>query len=269
MSGSEPLRLDLALVAAGLARSRNAAAQLIASGLVTVNGRVNTKSSFLVKHDDALATTAKDHYVSRAALKLLDALDAFGIEVAGLPVLDTGASTGGFCQVLLERGAKPVVGIDVGHDQLAPELKGAEGLYSLEGVNARELTPELLQELLGFEFRPQLVTVDVSFISVTQILPALRATAAANAEYVILVKPQFEVGKQRVRGGLVTNPLNRAEAIDSVVRAAAREGLFPGGLRLSPITGTHGNSEYLLWLRNTKTENTAEWRQQAKIVAGV
>lgn len=269
MSGSEPIRLDLALVASGIARSRNAAAQLIGSGLVTVNGRVSTKSSLLVRAEDALATTATDHYVSRAALKLLDALDAFGIEVSGRPVLDVGASTGGFCQVLLERGAKPVVGIDVGHDQLAPELRGAEGLHYLEGVNARELTPQLLQELLGFALSPQLITVDVSFISVTHILPALRATAAAHAEYVILVKPQFEVGKQRVRGGLVTNPVHRAEAIESVVSAAAREGLYPGGLRLSPITGTHGNSEYLLWLRNVKTENTAEWREQAQIVAGV
>jgi 23S rRNA (cytidine1920-2'-O)/16S rRNA (cytidine1409-2'-O)-methyltransferase len=186
-------RLDAALAARGLARSRTHAASLIAAGLVTVEGQPAIKPSVRVADDARVEVEASDHYVSRAAHKLIAALDAFEVDPSNRVVLDAGASTGGFSQVLLERGARRVLAVDVGHGQLAPELLGAPGLVLVEGCNVRNLDAARLAALTGVEERPSLVTADLSFISLTTVLPALRATALDDAEFVLLVKPQFEV----------------------------------------------------------------------------
>ena len=199
-------RLDAALAARGLARSRTHAATLIAAGEVTVDGRPVVKASQKVGDDAELAVVASDHYVSRAAHKLIAALDDFDVIPAGRVALDAGASTGGFSQVLLERGARTVLAVDVGHGQLARELIGAPGLVLVEGCNVRNLDAATLARLTGVDERPSLVTADLSFISLTTVLPALRATAVDDADFVLLVKPQFEVGRGGVREGSCATP---------------------------------------------------------------
>ena len=222
-------RLDAALPARGLARSRTHAATLIADGLVTVDGRPVVKASTQVADDAQIEVAATDHYVSRAAHKLISGLDAFGIQVAGRLALDMGASTGGFTQVLRERGADPVIAVDVGHGQLAASVADDPGVISIEGFNVRYMTPESLAQASGVDAAPQLVTGDLSFISLSHVLPAARAVAAADADLVLLVKPQFEVGRTAVKGGLVTDAAARADAVAG--RAVGRVGRGPGHLR--------------------------------------
>ncbi|PWC02846.1 TlyA family RNA methyltransferase [Agromyces badenianii] len=252
-------RLDAALAARGLARSRTHAATLIASGVVTVGGRPVVKAASKVGDDALLEVASSDHYVSRAAHKLIAGLDGFGVEVAGRVALDAGASTGGFSQVLLERGARRVLAVDVGHDQLAPELAGTPGLVLVEGCNVRHLDAARLAELTGVAERPSLVVADLSFISLTVVLPALRATATDDADFVLLVKPQFEVGRGGVREGVVRDPGLRAEAVSTVLWAAFDEGLGTAGILSSPIAGGHGNLEYLVHLSATRGSNPTEW----------
>lgn len=241
-------RLDAALVERGLARSRTSAARLIADGLVTVNGRPAVKPALRVGAGDVVDVAPTDSYVSRAAHKLLAALDAFAMPVAGRLALDAGASTGGFTQVLLERGAERVVAVDVGHGQLVPELARDPRVSAHEGVNVRDLDPARLAELTGSERRPDLVVADLSFISLRQVLPALRSVATDDADFVVLVKPQFEVGRSGVREGIVRDPALRADAIRDVLWAAWDLRLGTAGLVASPIAGTNGNREYLAWL---------------------
>ena len=253
-------RLDVALVARGLARSRNHAAALVREGRVRIAGRPAVKPSAPDDADDAIELDAADAPLSRAALKLLGALDAFAIDPAGLVCLDAGASTGGFSQVLLARGAAFVLAVDVGHGQLSPELEPAirDGrLVSLEGVNVRELDAErIAPQLAG---RPiGLVVADLSFISLGLVLPALRAVAP-EAELVVLVKPQFEVGRGGVREGVVRDARLRAEAIEGVLWAAHDLGLRTAGLVPSQIVGTHGNSEYLAHLSPRVGGDPSEW----------
>ena len=350
-------RLDAALSARGLARSRTHAATLIAEGLVTVDGRPVVKASAQVADDARIEIAATDHYVSRAAHKLiagLDAfavavagrvaldmgastggftqvlrergadpvvavdvghgqlaasvtsppltavrptsncglisstrsasseatvraagstcesemndrspvissgraahkliagLDAFGIAVAGRVALDMGASTGGFTQVLRERGADPVIAVDVGHGQLAASVAADPGVISIEGFNVRYMTPESLAGASGIPSPPQLLTGDLSFISLSHVLPAARAVAADDADLVLLVKPQFEVGRTAVKGGLVTDAAARADAVAGVLWSAWDAGLGTCGVISSPIVGTHGNAEYIAHLR--------------------
>ncbi|WP_210481773.1 TlyA family RNA methyltransferase [Naasia sp. SYSU D00948] len=245
MSGS---RLDTALVDRGLARSRTHAARLVADGLVTVDDRPALKPSARVADDSRIQVAETDDYVSRAAHKLLAALEQFPVRVEGRLALDAGASTGGFTQVLLERGAERVIAVDVGHGQLARLIASDPRVDSYEGVNVRTLDAPALAALTGSERRPQLVVADLSFISLTQVLPALSDAATPDADFVVLIKPQFEVGRQGVREGIVRDAALRADAIRDVLWSAWDLGLGTAGLIASPLPGTGGNREYLAWL---------------------
>lgn len=261
-------RLDAALAARGLARSRTHAATLIAAGVVSVDGRPAVKPSLKVGASSEISVAASDHYVSRAAHKLIAALDGFDVDPAGRVVLDAGASTGGFTQVLLERGARTVLAVDVGHGQLAPELQGATGLVLVEGCNVRNLDRPTLAGLTGIDEPPSLVTADLSFISLTTVLPALRATATDDADLVLLVKPQFEVGRGGVREGVVRDAALRAEAVANVLWAAFDLGLGTAGVLSSPIAGSHGNHEYLIHLGASRGVNPTEWMRRVDQLAG-
>ena len=272
-------RLDAALAAAGLARSRSHAQQLIAEGLVRVNGRPAIKPATAIGDSDALSVDAAHHYVSRAALKLVHALDAFGIDPAARLALDAGASTGGFTQVLLERGARRVLAIDVGHGQLASEIRADNRVAVVEGENVRHLSADRVRQLLAgsgagvleagaADELPSLVVADLSFISLTLVLPALRASASDNADFVLLIKPQFEVGRTGVREGIVTSTDARADAINAVLWAAWDCGLKTAGLEPSPILGSHGNQEFLARFSVSSGRSPTEWRQRVEEVAG-
>lgn len=261
-------RLDSALAARGLARSRTHAATLIAAGVVSVDGRPAVKPSMKVAETNEIAVAASDHYVSRAAHKLIAALDGFEVDPAGRVVLDAGASTGGFTQVLLERGARTVLAVDVGHGQLAAELRDAPGLVLVEGCNVRNLDRPTLAGRTGVDEPPSLVTADLSFISLTTVLPALRATATDDADYVLLVKPQFEVGRAGVREGVVRDAALRAEAVANVLWAAFDLGLGTSGIMSSPIAGSHGNHEYLVHLSASRGVNPTEWMRRVDQLAG-
>ncbi|WP_062291911.1 TlyA family RNA methyltransferase [Demequina phytophila] len=237
------MRLDRALVARGLAPSRTRAQELIAAGVVTVDGVAVAKSSFEVGDDAVVEAAAPDQYVSRAAHKLLGALDACPeLETTGRVALDVGASTGGFTQVLLERGAARVHAIDVGHGQLAPAIAANPRVVAREGLNARELTAGHLGE------RPDLVVADVSFISLTLLIEPIVATLAEHADVLLMVKPQFEVGRERLgRGGVVTDLDDRAGAVMSVVTAMMEAGLAVRRIARSTLPGPHGNVEFFVW----------------------
>lgn len=241
------MRLDSELVRRGLARSREQAAGLIRAGRVSVAGRPAGKPATQV--DTAIAIVVAEipegpDYVSRGAHKLLGALEAFeGLTVAGRRCLDAGASTGGFTDVLLRHGAAHVLAVDVGYGQLAWSLRTDERVTVMERVNVRDLTPDMVGE------PPTLIVGDLSFISLRLVLPALAACAAETAEFALLVKPQFEVGRERVGpGGVVRDPLLRAEAVADVAAAARSLGLTVKGVTASPLPGPSGNVEYLLWL---------------------
>ena len=255
-------RLDAALAARGLARSRTHAAGLIAEGRVSVDGKPVVKASTPVPDDSVIEVSGSDHYVSRAAHKLIAGLDAFGIDVRGRVALDMGASTGGFTQVLRERGAEPVIAVDVGHDQLAASVSADPGVVSIEGFNVRYMTPASLIEASGVDAAPSLITGDLSFISLAHVLPAARAVAAPDADLVLLIKPQFEVGRTAVKGGLVTNPTLRADAVSTVLWTAWDHGLGTCGLIASPLAGTHGNREYVAHLALGRGSIPEQWRDE-------
>ena len=250
-------RIDKVLPLLGLARSRSRAAELIAQRAVAVDGTVVVKAGARVEAGANIEVHTSDHYVSRGAHKLLAGLDAFGVDPAGRIALDLGASTGGFTQVLLERGAATVLAIDVGHDQLAAELREDSRVRLVEGCNARELTPQMLVARTGVTAAPTLVVADLSFISLGLVLPAMARCVGEQAQLVLLIKPQFEVG--RVRDGIVTDPELRAEAIRSVLGAAAECGFAAVGLAPSPIAGGHGNLEYLACFERAATPHPTEW----------
>ncbi|MDA2808107.1 TlyA family RNA methyltransferase [Nocardiopsis suaedae] len=241
-------RLDAELVRRGLARSRGHAAELIEAGHVLVGGVPAGKAATQIGTDQAVLVKAPDDapsYVSRGAHKLVGALEAFALDPADRLCLDAGASTGGFTDVLLRRGAREVVAVDVGYGQLAWSLRSDARVRVLERCNVRELTPDLLDG-----DRPTLVVGDLSFISLTLVLPPLARCAAPEADFALMVKPQFEVGKERVgAGGVVREPELRAEAVRHVADAAAGLGLGVPGVAASPLPGPSGNVEYFLWLR--------------------
>jgi 23S rRNA (cytidine1920-2'-O)/16S rRNA (cytidine1409-2'-O)-methyltransferase len=245
---SRKLRLDAELVRRGLARSRDQAAELIAGGRVEVGGTTAGKAATQVGSDAPItvreAATGPD-YVSRGGHKLAGALSAFGdLAVAGRRCLDAGASTGGFTDVLLGAGADHVVAADVGYGQLAWPLRTDPRVTVLDRVNVRGLRPGQVAPA------PELVTADLSFISLTLVLPALVACAAPDADFVLLVKPQFEVGKGKVgAGGVVRDPALREASVAAVAGAAAMLGLGVLGVTASPLPGPSGNVEYFLWLR--------------------
>src|SRR6266699_2252231 len=247
---SRRVRLDAELVRRGLARSREQAADLITSGRVAVSGQTAGKAATQVGQDAAITLTgtgtgAEPDYASRGGRKLAGALVAFpGLVVAGRRCLDAGASTGGFTDVLLRAGAAHVVAADVGYGQLAWQLRTDPRVTVLDRVNVRQLTPGQVAPA------PDVVTADLSFISLTLVLPALVACAAPDADFVLLVKPQFEAGKGNVgAGGVVRDQAQRAGAVASVAAAAAAAGLGVRGIVASPLPGPAGNVEYFLWLR--------------------
>lgn len=267
-------RLDAELVRRGLARSRALAVAAIEEGRVLVDGRVVAKPATKVGPDAELAIEGENRYVSRAALKLIGALDAFDVDPTGRLALDVGASTGGFTQVLLERGARDVIALDVGHGQLAPSIRADPRVRVIEGVNARSLDAAGLAAASGTDERPDLVVADLSFISLTTVLPALVATVgseadaapvdaapvdAAPVDYILLVKPQFEVGRQGVREGIVRDRALRHDAVSAVVWAAWDAGLATAGIIPSPVLGGNGNQEYLLWARSAVGSHPPEW----------
>lgn len=261
-------RLDAALPERGLARSRTHAATLIAEGFVRVGGKVVNKPATKVSESDEISVDGADHYVSRAAHKLIAGLDGFGIDVKDRRAFDVGASTGGFTQVLLERGARQVLALDVGHGQLSPRIRSDERVLVVEGVNAKSLDQKQLSGLVKQDFVADIVVADLSFISLTHVMAALKACATDEADYVLLVKPQFEVGRTGVKEGIVTNPALREDAVMKVLWSAFDHGLGVCGILSSPILGGAGNQEYVLWLRADSPTNPSEWTQQVHTVTG-
>lgn len=277
MSGAG--RLDLHLVQTGLARSRTLAQRLIRDGAVRVDGQVVRKSSYAVSGTESVTLTGDEaevtRWVGRGALKLQHALtvwshgecghgecapgelghgdarpddvaqpasDGTGLRVRDRRCLDVGASTGGFTQVLLEHGASHVTALDVGRDQLVAELATDSRVTDLPGTNIRDVSA---QQLGTFE----LIVGDLSFISLTLVLPAVAPLLEPTGDAVFLVKPQFEVGRERLgHGGVVTSAAEHARVLEQVVRSATSIGWQVWGIERSPVTGTHGNAEYLLWL---------------------
>lgn len=237
-------RLDAELVRRGLARSRQQAQELIADGLVHVNRVVAEKSASQVDDGVSITVRAPQHqYVSRGAHKLIGPLDEFGLNIGGRHALDAGASTGGFTQVLLERGVAHVLAVDVGYGQLAWSLQSDPRVTVMDRTNVRYLTPADLP------YAPDLVVGDLSFISLTKVLPALTGIAG-RADLVMLVKPQFEVGKGQVgKGGVVRDPALHAWSLEQVAAVARGLGLGVAGLTRSPLPGPSGNIEFVMWMR--------------------
>jgi 23S rRNA (cytidine1920-2'-O)/16S rRNA (cytidine1409-2'-O)-methyltransferase len=238
------IRLDQLVAERGLAASRERARALVLAAQVTVDGKIVSKAGAQVDADAEIALVAADHpYVGRGGLKLAHALDTFGIEVRGREALDIGASTGGFTDVLLQRGASRVVALDVGHGQLDWTLRNDPRVVAVERFNARGLT---LADLPG---PVDIVSIDVSFISLRQILPVVPPVLRAGADVVALVKPQFEAGRNEVGRGVIHDAAIHARVVEEIRAAAAAVGLTHAASTPSPITGQKGNVEFLLHLR--------------------
>lgn len=239
-------RVDAELVRRGLARSRQQAAELIGAGKVSIDGLPARKPGTAVAVTARLTVADGERsWVSRGAHKLIGALDAFGISVSARRCLDAGASTGGFTEVLLDRGAAEVVAADVGYGQLAWSLRSDPRVVVVERTNVRDLTPEAIGGPV------EVVVADLSFISLATVLPALVRCARAGADIVPMVKPQFEVGKGLVgAGGVVQDPSLRADSVLTVARCAGELGWHTVGVAASPLPGPSGNVEYFLWLRD-------------------
>ena len=238
-------RLDLLLVARGLAPTREKAQALILAGLVEVDGRPSAKAGAAFDESAEIAVAGPPHpYVSRGGVKLAAALDHFAIDPAGLVCLDVGASTGGFTDCLLQKGAARVYAVDVGHGQLDARLRSDARVLVREKVNARSLSGDEVPELVA------LAVVDVSFISLRLILPAVARLAKAGAAIVVLVKPQFEAGRGEVpRGGVVRSEEVRRRVVAEIAEAGRRLGLEVLGSISSPLRGARGNEEFLLGFR--------------------
>lgn len=245
---SDALRLDKAMVARGLVPSRTRAGALIAQGQVTVDGAVIQKASTPVRAHQPIVVAHQDPWVSRSAHKLDGVLTASPeIGVQNRRCLDAGASTGGFTQVLLERGAREVVAVDVGHDQLHPQLAADPRVRNHEGLNLRRLRSGDLGE--PFE----LIVADLSFISLRLVIPALAGQAAEGADLLLMVKPQFEIGRERLgRTGVVSSPLLRREAVEGVLAAAQAQQLQLIEIHRSGLPGQDGNVEFFLHLRRVE-----------------
>lgn len=234
-------RIDLLLVERGLAPTRERAQGLILSGNVLVGDVPVTKAGQQISETADIRIRGQEHpYVSRGGIKLAAALDAFGVAVEGRIGLDVGASTGGFTHVLLLRGAARVHAVDVGHNQLDWKIRQDSRVVVYEKINAREMPFELIGE------KVDLIVIDVSFISLEKILPATLSFGSSETDWITLIKPQFEVGKEKVgKGGIVSSEEDRQEAVSRLTRFAKSLGLDRRGLIDSPITGTQGNKEFL------------------------
>jgi len=239
------VRLDSLLAERGLFASRTRAAAAVLAGHVHVGpGRARAaKPGQLVDEDVELAVDAPAPYVSRGGVKLANALDAVGLDVAGRRALDVGAATGGFTDCLLQRGAEHVVALDVAYGELDWRLRGDERVTVIERTNARSVQAAMLP------YAPDLIVVDVSFISLTKVLPAVLACAAERFDCLAMVKPQFEVGRGRVgKGGVVHEPALRRDAIAAVASSARAEGVSVLGFAPSGLPGPAGNRETFVWI---------------------
>ena len=245
---SSRARLDALVVQRGLTDSRARARALVLAGQVSVNGTVVSKAGSPTPTDAVITLAKPDHpYVSRGGIKLAAALDTFGVDVADRVTLDVGASTGGFTDVLIQRGARRVIALDVGHGHLAWKLRQDPRVVAIEGVNARSLVPDMLP---ADSRRFDLITADVAFISLTLIMERLPALLVRGGEVVALVKPQFEAGRSEVgRKGIVTDPAVRQRVVVEVTLAADRVGLGLVASTPASITGAEGNQEFFLHLR--------------------
>ncbi len=252
-------RLDQRLVQLGLATSRTRAAEAISAGRVTVNGMPQTKASYRVGPTDQLEVRKTEReYVSRAGHKLAGALAAFPeISVRGKTCLDAGASTGGFTQVLLEAGAAEVFAVDVGHGQLVPQLREDPRVRVYERLNIRHVGEALSPGTIP------LIVSDLSFISLRLVIPALVEIASTPADLLLMVKPQFEVGRDKLgKGGIVTDPAARADAVARVVQCAADHGLELRGAGRSQLPGQDGNVEFFCWFHRGEDSTTEAKRTQ-------
>ena len=239
-------RIDLLLVERGLFDSRSRAQAAVAAGRVTADGRVVAKPSEAIEESAVLVAEAAHPWVGRGGLKLDHALTLWPVPVEGRVVVDVGASTGGFTQVCLSRGAAKVYAVDVGRGQLHPTLADDPRVVELSGTDARTLTPALIPD------RPALIVTDVSFISLAKALPAALALAGPGADLVALVKPQFEAGRDKVgKGGIVKEEAVRQAALDAVTAWLQSEGWPVRETADSPVTGGDGNHEFLLWAKNS------------------
>jgi 23S rRNA (cytidine1920-2'-O)/16S rRNA (cytidine1409-2'-O)-methyltransferase len=241
-------RLDTEMARRGLALSREKAQRLIMAGRVRVNSRPAAKPDLRVDSTTPIAVVGTvAEYASRGAYKLLAALDHFAVNVAGRSALDVGASTGGFTDVLLQRGAAHVIALDVGYGQLAERLRIDPRVTIIDRTNVRYVTRAILP------YSPDLVVIDTSFISLKLVLPVVIKFVSADADIIVLIKPQFEVGKASVgRGGIVRDPLLRRQAVEQVLDTASKLGLDVIGAIDSPIQGSSGNHEFLALLRNSR-----------------
>lgn len=245
---SSQVRLDRLVVERGLAETRTRARALVLAGHVSVNGKVVGKAGNPTSSSALIALAKPDHpYVGRGGVKLAHALDTFGIDPRNRIGLDIGASTGGFTDVMLERGIKRIVALDVGHNQLAWKLRNHPDVVVMEGLNARGLRAEMLPvDCRDFN----IITIDVSFISATRILERVPALLQPQADVVVLVKPQFEAGRHEIgKKGVVLDPKIQRRVVDEVATEAHSIGLRRIGMTQSPITGAQGNHEFFLHLR--------------------
>jgi 23S rRNA (cytidine1920-2'-O)/16S rRNA (cytidine1409-2'-O)-methyltransferase len=251
-------RLDLALVERGLVASRTKAQRLVARGVVRVNGDVNLKPSTPIDTADRIDVDEPDVDVGRGAIKLRAALDRWSLPIAGANCVDLGASTGGFTQVLLEVGANSVVAIDVGHDQLHPTLRDDPRVFSWEGQSVLELTGELWRSQ-GLPADVRVIVADLSFVSLGAVAKPIASLFGVHSHFVLLVKPQFEVGRGKTTRGVVRDGRLREQALRGVVDAWREEGVPARDVICSPITGEKGNVEYLLYASATSSVHPAEW----------
>ena len=245
---AEKLRLDAAVFEQGHAESREKAKALIMAGQVYVNGQKALKAGMFLKPEDSLEVRgSKMPFVSRGGYKLEKALDSFGFKLDDAVCMDIGASTGGFTDCMLQRGAKKVYAIDVGYGQLAWKLRTDERVVNLERTNVRYLKAETVGEPIDF------ISVDVSFISLTLILPVAKTYLSENAQLVCLIKPQFEAGKENVgKKGVVRDKEIHKNVVNKIISFAIEAGFDVKGLTFSPVKGPEGNIEYLIYLQNGK-----------------
>jgi 23S rRNA (cytidine1920-2'-O)/16S rRNA (cytidine1409-2'-O)-methyltransferase len=254
-------RADAVIAERGLTRSRARAAEAIRAGRVVIGtgGKKVAKPSELIEPDAELSVTEDRPYVSRGGIKLANALETLGLDVAGMDCLDVGASTGGFTDCLLQRGAARVIALDVAHGQLEWSMRNDPRVHVIERTNARSIVPADLP------FEPELATIDVSFISLAKVVPAVAGCLAADGDVLAMVKPQFELGRARVKAGVVRDAADRREALVSVATAAAELRLAVRGFASSDLPGPKGNRETFLWATRDGTGLDAEGIERAAL----
>lgn len=248
------MRLDIYLFRNGLAKSRTRAGELISGEFVQVNGSIVKKASYDVSDEDEIVLLGEEHsFVGRGGMKLEEALKRFDIDVKDMICADIGASTGGFTDCLLKRGAAKVYAVDSGHGQLEESLREDERVINLEGINARFLSEEIIPEKCG------IAVIDLSFISQTLVLPAVKNILSENAIVITLIKPQFECGRSALnKNGIVRDKKMHVSAIRTVIASATENGLMPKGLIKSPVKGGDGNTEFLLLAGNYGTASVTD-----------